>query len=551
MPLDRENTSYRAFPPCRECIGEYEDPENRRFHAQMIACQTCGPDYFLLDREGKKQKNPVKTAIQKLKKGDILAIKGVGGIHLACRAEDDSSVRELRKRRNRPQQPFAVMTPLDKARRIACISKKEERLLCSRERPIVLLQKGPCYDLSEQVAPGLGNIGIMLPYTGLHHIIFKEIDGALVMTSANRSGEPMIKDNREILKSESADYYLLHSLDIVNRCDDSVLKQVNNRPVFIRRSRGYVPKPVHLANPEDKNIIALGAEENVSFCLLKGGDAYMSQHIGNTENLRTMEFLRKAIDRFLEIFPSHIDAIACDLHPSFNTSGLAVELSEEYSAPITKVQHHHAHLMSLAGEHRLSEFAGICCDGTGYGIDGKAWGGEVFSLRNGKITRIGHLKEQPMAGGDLAAHYPARMAAGILYGEYDKLELEKILSGLCFPNGRKEISVILAQLDKKINVQQTTSTGRVLDAVSALLGVCARRTYEGEPAMKLEAAGAGGKDLRFQTKTEKGILDTSALLKEALEAKKAIQQQTSHTQQKPHSQGGLQTSHWTPPKRQA
>jgi hydrogenase maturation protein HypF len=520
MPLDRKNTSFKKFIPCDRCKREYADPENRRFYAQTIACPVCGPGYRLLDASGREFKEPVETAIRKLLEGKVLAIKGVGGIHLACLAKDDEAVSDLRTRRQRPQQPFAVMAPLDMIKKFAQVSRVEEALLTSKEKPIVVLRKSAGYDLSAHVAPGLRNIGVVLPYTALHHMLFEKIDQPLVMTSANPRGEPMIRDNKEILKNNAADYYLLHDQEILNRCDDSVIKIVNERPVFIRRSRGYVPRPAALRNTKNKTVLALGAGENDTFCLLKGDNAFLSQHIGNTENLHTMEYLQEAIENLLRLMPSKIDAIACDLHPSFNTTKLAAQLGERYNAPVTRVQHHHAHLLSLAGEHDLNEIVGICCDGVGYGTDGKAWGGEVFTLKDREIERIGHLKEQPMPGGDLAAHYPARMAAGILYEEYSQEKLHEILSELYFRHGKKEIGVVLAQLEKGINVQSTTSTGRVLDAAAALLGVCQYRTYEGEPAMKLEAAAIGGKDLDFPVVIEKGILDTSALLKEVVGAKK-------------------------------
>ncbi len=520
MPLDRKNTSYKKFAPCTRCEHEYSDPENRRFYAQTIACPVCGPDYSLLDSVGRNSPRPIETAIQKLKEGQILAIKGVGGMHLACLTKNDTAVSELRNRRQRPSQPFAVMASLEMIRKFAQVSRMEEALLTSKEKPIVVLRKSAGYGLSDHAAPGLENIGVMLPYTALHHLLFARINEPLIMTSANPRGEPMIKDNREILKNKAADYYLLHDLRIMNRCDDSVIKIVNGRPAFIRRSRGYVPRPVKLENPDGKTVLALGAGENVSFCLLKGNDAFLSQHIGNTENLRTMEYLQEAIENFIRLIPSRIDAIACDLHPSFNTTKQAAQLGEKYGVPVTRVQHHHAHLLSLAGEHVLEKLVGICCDGVGYGTDGKAWGGEVFTLRDKEIKRIGHLKEQSMPGGDLAAHYPARMAAGILYGAYSYDELQNILSDLYYKHGKKEMEIVLAQLENGINVQKTTSTGRVLDAAASLLGVCHYRTYEGEPAMKLEAAGRGGKDLHFPVVTKKGILDTSALLKEVVEAKK-------------------------------
>ena len=529
MPLDRENTSYKGFAPCKSCEQEYFDPDNRRFYAQTIACSACGPKYVLQDKDGKKIKNPIETAIRKLKEGKIVAIKGVGGMHLACLSKDDSAVRELRKRRQRPQQPFAVMATLEMAKSFAHVSRQEEMILSSKEKPIVVLRKKADYDLSDEVAPGLANIGVMLPYTALHCLFFEEIDEPLVMTSANIHGEPIIQENDAMLKSKAADYYLLHDLSIRNRCDDSVIKIVNARPVFIRRSRGYVPMPIALSNPKNKTVLALGAGENVSFCLLKEDNAFLSQHIGNTENLSTIGYLREAIENFLEIIPAKIDSIACDLHPSFNTTKLAGELSEKYGAPVIRVQHHHAHLMSLAGEHGLEEMVGICCDGVGYGLDGKAWGGEVFSLKNGSIDRFGHLKEQPMPGGDAAAHYPARMTAGMLYDEYSHDELKNILSGLHFQHGKKEIKVVLKQLEKGINVQETTSTGRVLDAMAALLGICPYRTYEGEPAMKLEAAAIGGKDLKFDPMIERNVLDTTALLIEALDAKKKKHKTTDIT----------------------
>jgi hydrogenase maturation protein HypF len=520
MPLDRENTSYKVFAPCKNCEQEYSDQGNRRFYAQTIACPACGPGYFLLDNKGRKINDPVDAAVRKLKEGKIVAIKGVGGMHLACGTTNDPAVAELRKRRQRLQQPFAVMATLEMAKSFAHVSKQEEEILSSKEKPIVVLRKKPGYGLSDGVAPGLANIGVMLPYTALHCLLFEKMDEPLVMTSANMHGEPMIKENEAMLKSKAADYYLLHDLDVRNRCDDSVIKIVNDRAVFIRRSRGYVPKPIALRNPKNKTVLALGAGENVSFCLLKGDSAFLSQHIGNTENLRTIEYLREAIEKFLEIIPAKIDLIACDLHPSFNTTKLAGELSERYGAPVTRMQHHHAHLMSLAGEHVIEEMIGICCDGVGYGLDGKAWGGEVFSLKDGSIERIGHLLEQPMPGGDLAAHYPARMVAGMLYDEYSHEELKSILYDLHFQHGKKEIGVILKQLEKRINVQETTSTGRVLDAAAALLGICPYRTYEGEPAMKMEAAADGGKDLEFNHIIEKNVLDTTALLIEALDAKK-------------------------------
>ncbi len=521
IPLDRKNTSYAKFPPCSECSKEYRDPADRRFHAQTIACPRCGPKYFLLDVKGRLVPSPVETAIERLRAGKIVAIKGAGGIHLSCMASDDDAVAEMRRRRGREQKPFAVMSDLEDLKKYAHVSGAEKTLLTSKERPIVVLRKkNSARCLSDLVAPGLDSVGVMLPYTALHQMIFSVIDSPLVMTSANRHAEPMIIGNDEIIRQKAADCYLLHDLEIKNRCDDSVLKIVNKNPVFIRRSRGFVPSPVDLKNPDKNTVLALGAEENDTFCLLKGGNAFQSQHIGNTVNLSTMGFMEEAIERSLKIIAARPDVIACDLHPDFNTGRLAAEFGKRFDAQVIKVQHHHAHLLSLSGEHNLDEMVGICCDGVGYGLDGKAWGGEVFSLKGGLIQRVGHLKEQPMPGGDLAARYPARIVAGMLYDSYEQSELREILEKLSFRHGKKEIVVVLRQLEKGVNVQPSTSAGRVFDAVSALLGICHERTYEGEPALKLEAAGNGGRDLGFPVKIRDGVVDTSALLKAVAESVK-------------------------------
>jgi hydrogenase maturation protein HypF len=511
VPVDRSNTSFGAFPPCKECEEEYDDPENRRFFAQTVACPKCGPKYVLLDKKKKQVKDPIKSAVKLLSDGKILAIKGVGGFHLACLTSDDAVVAELRKRRRRPQQPFAVMATLPMIKKFAEVSEDEEKLLVSKERPIVVVRKSESYGLSEFVAPALHNVGVMLPYSGLHHLLFEKIKEPLVMTSANVHGEPMIISDDDIFKDDVADYFLLHDLEIINRCDDSVTKIVNKKPAFIRRSRGFVP--LHLSVKENrKNILALGAELNNTFCLVRGSDAYLSQHIGNTERVSTLHFMESTIERFLEMIPVKVDTLACDLHPSFNTTKLGEDMAKRLDVPLVRVQHHIAHIASLMAEHGLEEIVGICCDGVGFGSDNKPWGGEVFSAEGAAFRRVGHLSEQRMPGGDAATRYPAKMVAGMLYGKVEDDELLKILSSLEFKHGKQEASVVLQQLEKNINVQLTTSTGRVLDAVSALLGVCQHRSYDGEPAIKLESAGVGGRWVNLPIEVKDGVLDTSAIL---------------------------------------
>lgn len=519
VPVDRSNTSFSSFPPCEECKKEYSKPEDRRFHAQTIACKRCGPDYFLMDAEKNRIPDPINSAIEFLLEGKIVAIKGVGGFHLACLTTNDEVIAELRRRRRRPQQPFAIMATLSMAKEFAEVSEQEECLLTSRERPIVVLKKSQSYYLSELIAPKLHNVGVMLPYTGLHHLLFNKIREPLVMTSANVHGEPMIISDEDIFRDRVADYFLLHNLEIINRCDDSVIKIVNNQPAFIRRSRGFVPLRIQLKK-NNRNIIALGAELNNTFCLVRGEDAFLSQHIGNTERASTLDFMEATINRFLEMIPVEVNAIACDLHPMFNTTKLGEALSKKLDIRLFRVQHHIAHVASLVAENRIDDIVGICCDGVGYGLDKKPWGGEIISFMDGVFKRVGHLMEQKMPGGDAATRYPARMVAGILYNRIEEKELLDILSSMTLKHGPKEAEIVLQQLRKNVNVQLTSSTGRVLDAISCILEVCQHRTYDGEPAIKLESTGIGGKWINLPIEIRDNILDTTAIVESILELKK-------------------------------
>jgi len=520
IPYDRKNTAFSEFPPCKKCREEYSNPADRRFHAQTIACEKCGPDYFLIDNKGKKISGPIGNSIKFLKQGKILVIKGIGGMHLACRTTDDKAVEKLRERLGRAERPFAIMATLAMAERFARISAKERNLLLSKERPIVVLRKRKEFPLSEKLAPGLDTIGVMLPYTGLHELLFQGIKEPLVMTSANLPGEPMFIDNKEAMESGLADYYLLHNLSIENRCDDSVIKFVNNNETFIRRSRGFVPLPLEVGY-ESKTVLALGAEENVTACLLKGNKAFLSQFIGDTESLDTVKFLEGSARHLLRLTKSKPETIACDLHPRFNTTQLAEKFAKEFKAPLLRVQHHYAHLSSLMAESGIDKMIGICCDGAGYGEDENVWGGEIISYKDGEFKRLGHLEEQRMPGGDLSAYYPGRMALGILSRIYSAEELKKIAikNKFKFKHGKKEIDIILQQLERDVNVPLTTSTGRVLDAIASILGVCHHRSYEGEPAMKLDSAGNDGKLLEFPIPIKNGILNTTDILNHTMNLK--------------------------------
>lgn len=522
LPYDREKTTMRVFPMCGECGREYNDPLDRRFHAEPTCCPKCGPEYDLY--KGKEKVNtsdPVKEAARALEAGKIVAIKGVGGTHLATMTTLDEPILRIRRMLGRPQKPFAVMAR-DSAtvEKIAFLGKQERELLESFRRPIVLLEKRPG-ELSEYIAPGLHNIGVMLPYSGVHHLLFHHsMEPAFVMTSANIPGEPMAKRKKDIL-SIGADYALIHNRKIANRCDDSVVKMVAGGQVFLRRSRGYVPQLIDLGIDGGANVLALGAELDVAACLLKGNRALLSQYIGNTTRIKTLEYLARAVENLMRLSRvKEIDAVAVDLHPGFSTGRLGRELGERYGARVVEVQHHHAHIASLMAEWGITECVGIAVDGVGYGVDGKPWGGEVLASTLEGFERVGSLMPHPMPGGDLATRYPARMVAGMLWGRYSPEELRAVLMSLKGLRGG-EVELVLRQLERGFNTPETTSAGRVLDAVSALLGVCHLRTYEGEPAIKLESFALKGEPkveipVVIVEKGGRLLLDTAEILDAAL-----------------------------------
>ena len=527
LPYDRPNTTMKQFRMCRFCQREYVDPSNRRFHAQTVACPACGPKASLADREGRvvSSKDPIREAGRLLEEGNVLAIKGYGGFHVATATTKDEPIVRLRAVKHRSQKPFAIMArDLETIKRFAEVSRKEAELLTSYVKPIVLLKKSSGYYLSDLIAPGLHNVGVMLPYTGLHQMLFDCVrEPAFVMTSANPPNEPIVTENDEAVQKLGSvvDYFLFHDRLVAQRCDDSVVRVHGKDVSFIRRSRGFAPEPVRLKKAAGKCVLALGGELNSTSCVLLGDKAFVSQHVGDVENLETLRFLKSASEHLLRLTNCKPDVIACDLHPKFTTTALAKDWSDELGVPLVQVQHHHAHGAALMAEHGLDEIVAIVCDGYGYGLDGEAWGGEVLYCNNqGEFRRVGHLEPQPMVGGDLATRYPLRMGAGILSKATSIEEWLRSNSGH-LPHGEQEVDVILQQL-KKGSVSLTSSCGRILDAVSVVLGICYERTYEGEPAMRLEAAAANGKDvLKLQPTVKAHVVDTTALVHRIFERRKA------------------------------
>ncbi len=534
-PFDRDNTSMKPFTLCRDCLAEYTDPGDRRYHAQTISCPACGPKVWLIGPEGHRIRcsDPVRRAATLLGRGHLVAIKGIGGSHLACGVLEDRPIRRLRRILKRPYQPFAIMArSLQDARTFAVVGQREEEALTDWRRPIVVLDKREPFPLSSMLAPDLGNIGVMLPYTPLHHMVLAASkEPALVMTSANVHDEPMILEAARLRdRLRGIDYILWHDREIVNRCDDSVVRFHQSHPVMIRRSRGYVPHPIPLPWKGEKAVLGVGPELSSTACIAKDGLAYLTQHIGNTSNFDTFNYLKDAISALMRTTNTlRLDAVAHDLHPAFLSTKLAQSLAERWSCPAFPVQHHFAHLHSVMAENgidRDKQVLGIVCDGVGYGTPNQAWGGEILAV-GPKTERMAFLKPQPLIGGDLAAIYPIRMLVGILSQVYEEKRISRLIRRFCFDGlakGERELGLILRQLQTGYNVSYTTSTGRILDAISVLLGISFRRTYEGEGAMRLEGVAGRGDgeavDIPVVVERWEGryILNTTALVQGAVEA---------------------------------
>lgn len=517
LPFDRENTSMDEFPLCLECNFEYKLSSDRRFHAQAICCPDCGPVLSLINSSGDaiaSGYDAILRCAQLIDEGSIVAVKGYGGFHLVCDATSDSAVLKLRNALDRPAQPFAVMArDVRTAGSFASIDEEESSMLVSRQRPIVVLDKSDDFLLSDHIAPDLHNIGVMLPYSGTHHLLFDNTDSDVyVMTSANLPGLPMLIDNDEAFShlNKIADHYLLHNYAIRNRIDDSVIRFVNGRKAFIRRSRGFVPERIELPFPIE-SAIGVGPELNTTVTLAKDNNAYISQYIGNTSHFETILYHKQAISdlgRLTKIIPQRW---GCDLHPDFNTTHLA---QEEGGNNTIFVQHHYAHIISVMVDNLLPEdsrIIGISLDGAGYGEDGTIWGGEVLEATYSGYERVSHLMEQPMPGGDMAAIYPSRMVLGMLHDVLEPEELRAL--PLYFRHGEQERDIVLQQLEKGVNLVRTSSFSRVLDSASALLGISHYRSYQGEPAMKLESAAKKGvHDLDLPVVCKRGVVDTTSLL---------------------------------------
>ena len=490
IPYDRPQTSMAKFPMCPKCQREYDDPLNRRFHAQPNACWECGPRAWLAKAGGPDiaADDAVAACIDRLIAGEIMAIKGIGGFHLSVDATCQAAVMRLRERKRRYGKPLAVMVrDLEAARQVCVLTAEEEALLSSPARPIVLARKRAGCGIAEGVAPGIPWLGVYLPYAPLQHLLFADTRvKALVMTSANLSEEPIAIDNEEAQKRLGgiADTFLMHDREILQRCDDSVAAVVDGAPQLIRRARGFVPMGVAL--PFDvPPLLAVGGHLKNVFALARGGFAYQSQHLGDLENLTGLEFFKESLDHLMRTFEIEPKTVVHDLHPGYLSTTWAREWAQERGLALIAVQHHHAHVAGCMAEHGLmGNVIGLALDGTGYGSDGKIWGGEVLITSFTGFERFAHLEYVPMPGGEAAIKEPWRMALGALRAAgFDVMSAETLaLVGAT----EKEARVLARMMERGVNVPLTSSLGRLFDAVAAV--VLKRRVvdYEAQAAIELE-----------------------------------------------------------------
>ncbi|MEP6586386.1 MAG: carbamoyltransferase HypF, partial [Candidatus Udaeobacter sp.] len=490
LPYDRKHTSMQQFAMCDECESEYKDPRNRRFHAQPNACPRCGPHLEFWDPLGAvlgHAHDALLEAARSVRDGKIVALKGIGGFQLIVDARSEAAVVHLRERKRREEKPFAVMYPSLNAVRPDCeVSEWEKRLLLSAESPIVLLSilRNPQFAVAPSVAPGNPNLGVMLPYTPLHHLLTRELGFPIVATSGNLSDEPICIDNHEALNRlhEIADFFLVNDRPIVRHVDDSIVRVVCERELVLRRARGFAPLPIHLKGSLP-TILAVGAHLKNTVALSMGNEVFVSQHIGDLETEQAYSAFKRAAMDLPQLYDAKIDIVACDMHPDY----LSTKYATEMGVPVHTVQHHWAHAAACMGENGIEAPAlGVSWDGTGFGLDGTVWGGEFLLAASNSFTRVAHFRQFALPGGETAIKEPRRSALGLLHEIFgDELWTQR---ELLVDLAESEVAPLRQMFEKKINTPKTSSVGRLFDAVASLSGLRHRATFEGQAAMELEFA---------------------------------------------------------------
>ena len=535
LPYDRERTSMKEFPMCPDCAEEYEDETTRRYDAQPVCCNECGPEVYLIGRS-ERGRDAITYTRRMISEGKIVAIKGIGGFHLCCDATNEEAVQRLRTLKRRPAKPFAVMAKDESVVKRECVvTPEQEMILTGHQKPILLLDKENGGRLAPSIAPGNPKVGVMLPYAPVQLLIFQYDDGIkmpdiLVMTSGNTSGAPICREDTEAVAelSHLCDAMLSHNRKIRIRADDTVMDFYKNEPYMIRRSRGYAPLPFMMSTDWKGKVLAVGGELKNTFCIGVDSRFYPSPYVGDLEDLRTVKALQETIQRFQTLLEVHPQVVICDLHPKYNSTVVA----EELGYPVVKVQHHYAHILSCMVENDCQEpVIGVAFDGTGYGTDGTIWGGEILLADYEDFTRFGNITPFLQIGGDISAKEGWRIAVSMIYGYTKDRELAGEIMKKLDLCSEKEIKVQFAMADRKLNAVLSTSVGRLFDAVSAILGIRHKSSFEGEASMALEfAAEAYEQKDHEQKQNEKidplvyeedghVILNTQLLVQRIVEAK--------------------------------
>ncbi len=535
LPYDRERTSMKEFPMCPDCAEEYEDETTRRYDAQPVCCNKCGPEVYLIGRS-ERGRDAITYTRRMISEGKIVAIKGIGGFHLCCDATNEEAVQRLRTLKRRPAKPFAVMAKDESVVKRECVvTPEQEMILTGHQKPILLLDKENGGRLAPSIAPGNPKVGVMLPYAPVQLLIFQYDDGIkmpdiLVMTSGNTSGAPICREDTEAVAelSHLCDAMLSHNRKIRIRADDTVMDFYKNEPYMIRRSRGYAPLPFMMSTEWKGKVLAVGGELKNTFCIGVDSRFYPSPYVGDLEDLRTVKALQETIQRFQTLLEVHPQVVVCDLHPKYNSTVVA----EELGYPVVKVQHHYAHILSCMVENDCQEpVIGVAFDGTGYGTDGTIWGGEILLADYEDFTRFGNITPFLQIGGDVSAKEGWRIAVSMIYGYTKDRELAGEIMKKLDLCSEKESKVQFAMADRKLNAVLSTSVGRLFDAVSAILGIRHKSSFEGEASMALEfAAEAYEQKDHEQKQNEKidplvyeedghVILNTQLLVQRIVEAK--------------------------------
>ena len=535
LPYDRERTSMKEFPMCPDCAEEYEDETTRRYDAQPVCCNKCGPEVYLIGRS-ERGRDAITYTRRMISEGKIVAIKGIGGFHLCCDATNEEAVQRLRTLKRRPAKPFAVMAKDESVVKRECVvTPEQEMILTGHQKPILLLDKENGGRLAPSIAPGNPKVGVMLPYAPVQLLIFQYDDGIkmpdiLVMTSGNTSGAPICREDTEAVAelSHLCDAMLSHNRKIRIRADDTVMDFYKNEPYMIRRSRGYAPLPFMMSTDWKGKVLAVGGELKNTFCIGVDSRFYPSPYVGDLEDLRTVKALQETIQRFQTLLEVHPQVVVCDLHPKYNSTVVA----EELGYPIVKVQHHYAHILSCMVENDCQEpVIGVAFDGTGYGTDGTIWGGEILLADYEDFTRFGNITPFLQIGGDISAKEGWRIAVSMIYGYTKDRELAGEIMKKLDLCSEKESKVQFAMADRKLNAVLSTSVGRLFDAVSAILGIRHKSSFEGEASMALEFAAEAYEQKDHEQKQNKKIdplvyeedghviLNTQLLVQRIVEAK--------------------------------